>query len=77
MIQWPLNFLSQVTQWVSRALTAAERVFEVLDTESESEKARGRLTLEPIAKCLLPPFAEGHLRLASAVSDDFARFGAA
>ena len=48
MIQWPLNFLSQVTQWVSRALTAAERVFEVLDTESESEKARGRLTLDKL-----------------------------
>ncbi len=43
MIQWPLNFLSQVTQWLSRALTAAERVFEVLDAESDSEKTKGTI----------------------------------
>jgi ATP-binding cassette subfamily B protein len=46
MIQWPLNFLSQVAQWVSRALTAAERVFEVLDAESDSEKAKGSVSTE-------------------------------
>ncbi|MFB3880677.1 MAG: ABC transporter ATP-binding protein [Armatimonadota bacterium] len=46
MIQFPLHFLSQVTQWLSRALTAAERVFEVLDTESDSEKTKGALSPE-------------------------------
>ncbi len=46
MTQFPLNFLAQSAHWVSRALTAAERVFEVLDAESESEKARGEVELE-------------------------------
>ena len=46
MIQFPLHFLSQVTQWLSRALTAAERVFEVLDTESDSEKTKGAVSPE-------------------------------
>jgi ATP-binding cassette subfamily B protein len=46
MIQFPLHFLSQVTQWLSRALTAAERVFEVLDTESDSEKTKGSVSPE-------------------------------
>jgi len=48
MVQFPLNFLGQSVQWVSRALTAAERVFEVLDAESDSEKARGEIVLENI-----------------------------
>jgi len=48
MIQMPLNFLAQSVQWVSRALTAAERVFEVLDSESESEKSRGTVELEKL-----------------------------
>jgi ATP-binding cassette subfamily B protein len=46
MIQWPLNSLSQVAQWLSRSLTAAERVFEVLDAESDSEKTRGSVAPE-------------------------------
>ncbi len=46
IIQWPLVFLSQVAQWLSRALTAAERVFEVLDAESDSEKTRGTVAPE-------------------------------
>jgi len=46
MIQFPLHFLSQVAQWLSRALTAAERVFEVLDTESDSEKIKGSISTE-------------------------------
>ncbi len=48
MIQWPLNFLAQSTQWVSRALTAAERVFEVLDAESDTEQTRGEIVLDKI-----------------------------
>jgi len=48
MIQWPLNFLAQSTQWVSRALTAAERVFEVLDAESDTEQTRGEIVLDEI-----------------------------
>ncbi|MBN1459847.1 MAG: ABC transporter ATP-binding protein [Armatimonadetes bacterium] len=48
MVQFPLNFLGQSVQWVSRALTAAERVFEVLDAESDSERSRGEVELEDI-----------------------------
>ena len=48
MVQHPLNFLGQSVQWVSRALTAAERVFEVLDAESDSERSRGDIELEEI-----------------------------
>jgi ATP-binding cassette subfamily B protein len=46
MIQMPLNFMVQLVQWVSRALTAAERIFEVLDSESDSEKTRGEVVLD-------------------------------
>ena len=48
MVQQPLEFLGHSTQWITRALTAAERVFEVLDAESDSEKARGEVVLEDI-----------------------------
>jgi len=48
MVQFPLNFLGQSVQWVSRSLTAAERVFEVLDAESDSERSRGDIELEEI-----------------------------
>jgi len=48
MVQHPLQFLGQSTQWVTRALTAAERVFEVLDAESDSERSRGDVELEEI-----------------------------
>ena len=41
MLYGPLNALTQGAQWMPRALTAAERIFEVLDAESESEKGRG------------------------------------
>lgn len=43
MLYGPLNVLTQGAQWVSRALTAAERIFEVLDAESYSEKGRGQV----------------------------------
>jgi ATP-binding cassette subfamily B protein len=48
MVQHPLEFLGHSTQWITRALTAAERVFEVLDAESESEQSRGEVELEEI-----------------------------
>ncbi|HUS82026.1 MAG TPA: ABC transporter ATP-binding protein [Dehalococcoidia bacterium] len=48
MVQHPLAFLGQSTQWITRALTAAERVFEVLDAESDSERGRGDIELEEI-----------------------------
>jgi ATP-binding cassette subfamily B protein len=48
MVQYPLEFLGHSTQWITRALTAAERVFEVLDAESESEQSRGEVELEEI-----------------------------
>ncbi len=48
MVQFPLEFLGHSTQWITRALTAAERVFEVLDAESESEQSRGEVELEEI-----------------------------
>jgi ATP-binding cassette subfamily B protein len=48
MVQHPLEFLGHSTQWITRALTAAERVFEVLDAESESEDSRGEIELEEI-----------------------------
>ncbi|HEY3269419.1 MAG TPA: ABC transporter transmembrane domain-containing protein [Armatimonadota bacterium] len=31
----PLQFISRITDWLSRALTATERVFEILDTQPE------------------------------------------
>ena len=31
----PLQFISRVTDWLSRALTATERIFEILDTQPE------------------------------------------
>ena len=48
MLYGPLHFITQVTQWMSRALTAAERIFEVLDAESESEKTKGAVKLDPV-----------------------------
>jgi len=48
MVQHPLEFLGQSTQWITRALTAAERVFEVLDAESDSERGRGDIELAEI-----------------------------
>jgi len=48
MLYGPLNGLTQSAQWMSRALTAAERIFEVLDAEADSEKARGHVVPETI-----------------------------
>jgi ATP-binding cassette subfamily B protein len=43
MLYGPLNGLTQSAQWMSRALTAAERLFEVLDAESDLEKMKGEV----------------------------------
>ena len=41
MFYGPLNAITQGAQWMPRALTAAERIFEVLDAEADSEKGSG------------------------------------
>jgi ATP-binding cassette subfamily B protein len=41
MLYWPVSTLGQLLQWMSRAVTAGERIFEVLDAESDSERLRG------------------------------------
>jgi len=46
MLYGPLNFLAQSAQWVSRAMTAAERVFEVLDAEADVEEASAGIVLD-------------------------------
>ncbi len=48
MVYGPMNMLSQLVQWISRAITAAERIFEVLDAESDSERTRGEIVPERI-----------------------------
>jgi ATP-binding cassette subfamily B protein len=48
MLYGPLSNLTQTTQWVSRALTAAERIFEVLDAEGYSERTPGKIAPERI-----------------------------
>jgi len=48
MLYGPVNALTQLAQWMSRALTAAERIFEVLDAESDSEGTRGEIVPEEI-----------------------------
>ncbi len=44
----PLQFMSRVTDFLSRSLTSAERVFEVLDTESEVQDAEKPVLLPRI-----------------------------
>ena len=48
MLYGPMNNLPQLIQWMSRAMTAAERIFEVLDAESDSEGTRGDIVPEEI-----------------------------
>src|SRR5205814_6673087 len=44
----PLQFLSRITDWLARALAAAERVFEVLDTEPDVKEAEEAVPLPRI-----------------------------
>jgi len=48
MLYGPMNFLAQLVQWMSRALTAAERIFEVLDAEGDSEGTQGEIVPETL-----------------------------
>jgi ATP-binding cassette subfamily B protein len=48
MVYGPMNMLSQLVQWMSRAITAAERIFEVLDAEADSERGRGEIVPDTI-----------------------------
>lgn len=45
MFYGPLRFLGQVYSWMQRALTAGERVFEVIDSEPESYDAPDALSM--------------------------------
>ena len=44
----PVNFMTQLVQWMTRALTASERIFEVLDAESDREGGQGEIVPETI-----------------------------
>ena len=48
MFLYPLTDLLMSVQWMSRAFTAAERIFEVLDAESDSEQKIGTVIPEQI-----------------------------
>lgn len=48
MVYGPLSFLTNAVQWMPRALTAAERIFEVLDAEADTEKASGHIVPDQI-----------------------------
>lgn len=48
MLQQPLMMLQRIIDWSSRALTAAERVFEVLDTPVEIQTAEDAVSLPKI-----------------------------
>ncbi len=53
MLQGPLQVLTRVVDWTSRGLTAAERVFEVLDTLPE---------VRPPKNPVILPEVKGHIR---------------
>ncbi len=40
MFYGPLQFLSRIADWLARSLTSAERIFEILDTESDVREAQ-------------------------------------
>ncbi len=48
MLYGPLHGLAQSAQWMSRAMTAAERIFEVLDSEDYVERAPGKTVPEEL-----------------------------
>jgi len=45
MLYGPLQWLSQVNQWMTRAFTGAERIFEIMDTVPESFDAKDAVPL--------------------------------
>ncbi|MCL4546026.1 MAG: ABC transporter ATP-binding protein/permease [Chloroflexi bacterium] len=44
----PLQYFTQVSQWMSQAFAGAERVFEVLDSPEEAYVAPGSVALSPL-----------------------------
>jgi len=48
MFYEPLRFISMLLNWASRSLTAAERVFEVLDSEPEVKEAEDAIPMPRI-----------------------------
>ncbi|MHB9107292.1 MAG: ABC transporter transmembrane domain-containing protein [Armatimonadota bacterium] len=49
MFYGPVQFMSMLLNWSSRSLTAAERIFEVLDSEPDVIEARDAVPLDQIA----------------------------
>jgi ATP-binding cassette subfamily B protein len=47
-LQQPLMMLQRVIDWSSRALTAAERVFEVMDTPADIQEARDAVAMPSV-----------------------------
>ncbi len=45
MFYGPLQFLSRITDWLARALTSAERIFEILDTTPDVIEAHDAVAL--------------------------------
>jgi ATP-binding cassette, subfamily B, bacterial len=54
MLYGPLQWFSQLTNWASSALTAADRIFEIIDTKPEVPEASDAVKMERI---------EGHIVL--------------
>jgi len=54
MFYGPLQFLSHITDYLARSLTSAERVFEVLDSDSDVKEAQD---------CIRMPSIKGHVEL--------------
>jgi ATP-binding cassette subfamily B protein len=49
MLYGPLGTLTQANQWLTRSMTAAERIFEILDTEPEVAEAGDAVAMPRIA----------------------------
>lgn len=48
MLYGPLNIITNIMDWASRTVTAAERIFEVLDTEPDVQDSPDALPLEEV-----------------------------
>jgi len=48
MFYGPMQFMTQITDWISRSLTSAERVFEILDQEPDVEDAEDAVPMPDI-----------------------------
>jgi ATP-binding cassette, subfamily B, bacterial len=45
MLYGPLQLLTRMNQWITRSMTAGERIFEILDTEPEVAEAPGAVAM--------------------------------